>query len=281
MPFRHSSSSSGIADVPDATPTNSMNSYTSEARCAFASSSGIVLVPRRGASQICGHRRALFYAQRATLPVASQAPRREREGRPSNGARGGAFRDRAPFKRVEGAVYYTECGTCTAVYEVDPDEIGENGRRVKCSVCDNTWFQRLDRLRIVPEDKQLNDYPVEQKDELIEKRRASRAEHRSNRERNGTYNAGGGGRDMRRSSSHSVFVGNLPFNAEVDELRQLFENTVEVSSVVIVKDKATGKSKGFGFINVSSDEDVITVCRQHDGVELHGRRLSLRSGKRN
>ncbi len=179
-------------------------------------------------------------------------------------------RDREPFKPVPGATYYTECGNCTAVYEIDPDDLGPSGRKVQCSVCDNTWFQRADRLRVVPETHQLVDYPMMEKNERIRKQREKRSDRRA-----------GGGAPRRRGSNYSVFVGNLPFDSSEDALSELVSGTATVLNVTIVKDRETGRSKGFGFVNVPSEKDVQTVVNTLDGILFNGRNLTMREGNRN
>lgn len=232
---------------------------------AFAATQGISLTPRHGALSsvnACRNRRPSFYARYAPLAVASQANRR-----PASSENYDSRGPRPLFQRKPGAVYYTECGNCMAVYEIDPDDIGERGRKVECSVCSNQWYQRLDRLRIVPEDKMLADYPVDKKDQLIQAREKSRAEFRAQR-------------SARYDAKFSVFVGNLPFNADEDALRELVKDTADIASVVIVKDKETGRSKGYGFLNVATEADVRAVVDKHDGMNFNGRRLALRSGKK-
>ena len=213
-----------------------------------------------------------FYAAHATFTrprgaVSQPQPRRDSY----------TPQDREPFKAVPGAKYYTECGHCTAIYEIDPDDLGSSGKRVQCTVCDNTWFQRPDRLRIVPEGKEFIDYPISEKDERIKKRKEQRFGNRSVR---GTGTGAGAGRQRRRGSNYAVFVGNLPYDSSEDELGQLVSGTAEVLNVSIVKDKETGRSKGFGFVNVPSEADVQNVVKSLDGIFFHGRSLTMRAGNR-
>ena len=51
-----------------------------------------------------------------------------------------------------------------------------------------------------------------------------------------------------------IYVGNLPFSATEDEVRELFGRHGEVSSVSLITDRETGKPRGFGFVEMSSDE---------------------------
>jgi len=53
----------------------------------------------------------------------------------------------------------------------------------------------------------------------------------------------------------NIFVGNLSFNTNEDELRQIFEGYGQVDRVSILTDRDTGRSRGFGFVEMTSDED--------------------------
>jgi hypothetical protein len=59
----------------------------------------------------------------------------------------------------------------------------------------------------------------------------------------------------RGSSVKNIFVGNLSFNTNEDELRQIFEPYGQVDRVSILTDRDTGRSRGFGFVEMTSDED--------------------------
>lgn len=184
----------------------------------------------------------------------------------------GSPRARQPFVPVEGAAYYTACGGCKAIYTLDPTTLGDNGRKVQCAVCENTWFQRADRLHLVDPKKRLDDYPLDRKDEFMAQCREKRRTRRP-ASRNGPSGA------RRRSSS--VFVGNLPYTATEDALRDLISSAADVDSVIIVKDRETGRSRGFGFVNVATDADVRAVVSKFDGVLFNGRTLTMREGNKN
>lgn len=62
-----------------------------------------------------------------------------------------------------------------------------------------------------------------------------------------------------------LFVGNLPWKATEEELKQLFESCGEVVSVKIVVDQYTGKSKGFGFVEMESAEGAQNAIRELNG----------------
>ncbi|WP_017733234.1 RNA recognition motif domain-containing protein [Nafulsella turpanensis] len=69
----------------------------------------------------------------------------------------------------------------------------------------------------------------------------------------------------------NIFVGSLPFKLEEDELREFFEEYGEVSSVKIISDKFTGRSKGFGFVEMPDDEQAAKAIEELNGSEIGGR----------
>ncbi|HCJ65757.1 MAG TPA: RNA-binding protein [Elusimicrobia bacterium] len=72
-----------------------------------------------------------------------------------------------------------------------------------------------------------------------------------------------------------LFVGNLSFNTTEDELKELFTQVGTVQSVTIIKDKYTNNSKGFGFIEMGSNDEAEKAIAQLNGKELNGRNLSV------
>ena len=71
----------------------------------------------------------------------------------------------------------------------------------------------------------------------------------------------------------NIFVGSLPYSLSEAELRELFENFGEVSSVKIITDKISGRSKGFGFIEMPDDETAKKAMEDLNGTEVHGRQI--------
>lgn len=73
-----------------------------------------------------------------------------------------------------------------------------------------------------------------------------------------------------------IYVGNLEYSMTEQELQTtLEEKGVSVKEARIVKDKFTGRSKGFGFVEVNSDEDVQKAIDSLDGQEVKGRKLRV------
>ena len=72
-----------------------------------------------------------------------------------------------------------------------------------------------------------------------------------------------------------IYVGNLAYGTDEDTLRQAFEAFGEVESVNIIKDRETNRSKGFGFVAMTSDEEGTAAIEQLDGTEIGGRTLRI------
>jgi len=72
-----------------------------------------------------------------------------------------------------------------------------------------------------------------------------------------------------------IYVGNLSYDAAEDELRQAFANYGEVVNVNVVKDRNTGRSRGFGFVEMSSDDEGQAAIDGLNGTDLLGRSLNV------
>jgi RNA recognition motif-containing protein len=71
-----------------------------------------------------------------------------------------------------------------------------------------------------------------------------------------------------------LYVGNLPFTATEDALRQLFTKHGTVQSVTVIMDRETGRPRGFGFVEM--DDSAAAAARQAlDGYEMDGRKLKV------
>ncbi len=77
----------------------------------------------------------------------------------------------------------------------------------------------------------------------------------------------------------NIFVGNLNFKLEEEELREVFEEYGEVSSAKIIKDKFTNRSRGFGFVEMPNDEEANKAIRELDGAELDGRNMNVNEAR--
>jgi RNA recognition motif-containing protein len=72
-----------------------------------------------------------------------------------------------------------------------------------------------------------------------------------------------------------LYVGNLSYNTTEDGLRNLFAGFGSVASAKIIIDRETGNSKGFGFIEMSSDEEATAAINGTNGHEYDGRQLRV------
>ena len=76
-----------------------------------------------------------------------------------------------------------------------------------------------------------------------------------------------------------LYVGNIPFSAGEDELRELFTQFGEVESVHVVTDRATGRTRGFAFVEMVSEEDAQKAIGDLDQTDFQGRRLAVNEAR--
>ncbi len=76
----------------------------------------------------------------------------------------------------------------------------------------------------------------------------------------------------------NIYVGNLPYGVSEGDLRSLFEQFGAVTSATIIKDKFTGDSKGFGFVEMS-DADAQAAIDNLNGTEFKGRSLTVNQAR--
>lgn len=76
-----------------------------------------------------------------------------------------------------------------------------------------------------------------------------------------------------------IYVGNLSYQTTEDELRQAFENHGQVSSINIIKDKYSGESKGFGFVEMDNDAEAKEAMADLHNSELNGRNLNVNEAR--
>ena len=77
----------------------------------------------------------------------------------------------------------------------------------------------------------------------------------------------------------NIFVGNLSFNTNEDELRQIFESYGQVDRVSILTDRDTGRSRGFGFVEMASDEDGEKAIAALNGSQFGGRTINVNEAR--
>lgn len=75
------------------------------------------------------------------------------------------------------------------------------------------------------------------------------------------------------SQNKKLYVGSLPYSVTDDELREVFSSFGEVLSARVIMDKMTGRSKGFGFVEMGTEEMAAQAIESAHGSELGGRTL--------
>jgi cold-inducible RNA-binding protein len=77
----------------------------------------------------------------------------------------------------------------------------------------------------------------------------------------------------------NVFVGNMSFEATEGGLRSIFEPFGEITRVQLITDRDTGRPRGFGFVEMSSDEEAAKAIAALNGTEMNGRALNVNEAK--
>ena len=75
--------------------------------------------------------------------------------------------------------------------------------------------------------------------------------------------------------ANKLYVGNLAYSSTEDSLRELFSNFGTVVSAKIIVDRDTGNSKGFGFVEIGSDEEASAAIEGTNGQDLEGRQIRV------
>lgn len=79
--------------------------------------------------------------------------------------------------------------------------------------------------------------------------------------------------------ARKLYVGNLPFQTDEQELRNLFASAGTVDSINVIRDQATGQARGFAFIEMSSDEDAQNAITSLNNYQLGGRALTVNEAR--
>src|SRR5919202_4321719 len=79
--------------------------------------------------------------------------------------------------------------------------------------------------------------------------------------------------------SMKLYVGNLAFQTSSNDLQQLFSQAGTVESAQVVEDRDTGRSRGFGFVEMASNEEGQKAIEQFNGKELNGRNLNVNEAR--
>ena len=76
-----------------------------------------------------------------------------------------------------------------------------------------------------------------------------------------------------------LYVGNLPYSVSEDELRELFSRAGAVDTVNVVRDTATGRARGFAFVEMATDEEAQKAVSEFNEYELGGRALAVNEAR--
>ncbi|HOL17599.1 MAG TPA: RNA-binding protein [Bacillota bacterium] len=76
----------------------------------------------------------------------------------------------------------------------------------------------------------------------------------------------------------TLYVGNIPWSTTESDLEQVFSQFGQVLECRIITERATGRSRGYGFVEVN-DEDMETIMEKTNGLELEGRKLVVNEAK--
>ena len=76
-----------------------------------------------------------------------------------------------------------------------------------------------------------------------------------------------------------LYVGGLSYNTTQDSLQSFFERVGDVASVNVITDRETGRSKGFGFVEMTTEEGAQAAIDKYNGQELDGRRITVNEAK--
>ena len=77
----------------------------------------------------------------------------------------------------------------------------------------------------------------------------------------------------------NIYVGNLPYRTTEDELRQMFSQFGTVESASVVSDKFTGRSRGFGFVEMTNNDEASNAINSFNGQEMNGRALVVNEAR--
>jgi RNA recognition motif-containing protein len=79
--------------------------------------------------------------------------------------------------------------------------------------------------------------------------------------------------------ANKLYVGNLSFDTTEADLRDLFSQAGTVSETILINDKMTGRSRGFGFVTMSDSAGAEAATSKFNGADLHGRNLTVNEAK--
>jgi cold-inducible RNA-binding protein len=87
------------------------------------------------------------------------------------------------------------------------------------------------------------------------------------------------GEKVKEKMSMKLYVGNLAFETTSDDLKTLFAEAGTVESVSLIEDRETGRSRGFGFVEMQTKEEGAAAVEKFNGTEFGGRSLKVNEAK--
>lgn len=72
-----------------------------------------------------------------------------------------------------------------------------------------------------------------------------------------------------------MYVGNLPYSVTTDDLREMFSKFGEITDAIVIMDRATNRSKGFGFVEYAKEENTVKARDEMNGNKVDGRSLKV------
>ena len=87
------------------------------------------------------------------------------------------------------------------------------------------------------------------------------------------------GKGFKMDQKNKLYVGNLSYDVTEKSLTETFSEYGEVTEAVVITDKVSGRSKGFGFVTFAKDEDAEKAVKEADGKELSGRNIKVNIAK--
>jgi cold-inducible RNA-binding protein len=76
-----------------------------------------------------------------------------------------------------------------------------------------------------------------------------------------------------------LFIGNLEYTVTADDLRQAFSAIGTVADAVVISDKMSGRSRGFGFVEMGSEEEAKNAIEKLNGSDLKGRKINVNEAR--
>ena len=76
-----------------------------------------------------------------------------------------------------------------------------------------------------------------------------------------------------------LYIGNLPYSATAEEIRALFEQVGEITDVAVISDRETGRSKGFGFVEMATEDLAQEAIHRFNGYSMNNRPLTVNEAR--